>query len=306
MMELSPQPQRHAVLGLGGVGGLISTMLSAGGESVAAIVRNGPQERLALTLERSERDAVHGTARLVTTLEGAVDVLWITPKATQLRDALRSVASLRPRSIVPLLNGLDHVALLREMFGRDAVVPATISVEAEKVEVGRFRQSSPFVNLVLAEAGRAVLARPAGILAEFGVDVRYVEDEQTLLWAKLAFLAPFALATSATGESLGFVRDHPEWRARLESGIHEVVAVARACGASLDARGALEFIERGKPGMRSSMLKDIEAGREPELDAIGGAVLRAAQAHGVPVPTMRDLIERTRARIAPRGAAPNS
>ena len=284
----------------------IATMLAAAGDPVCAIVRSDPREQLAVTLERPGGAEIDGIVQTVTALDGAVDVLWVTTKTTQLRDALRSVASLQPRAVVPLLNGVDHIAVLRAMFGHDAVVPATISVEAEKIGVGRFRQSSPFVNLVLARAGSTTLARTVSLLTELGVDVRYVDDEQTLLWAKLSFLAPFALATSATGEPLGFVRDHPEWRARLESGIHEVAAVARACGASVDAHSALEFIERAKPGMRSSMLKDIEAGREPELDAIGGAVLRAAQVHGVEVPAIRDLIDRTRARIASRGTAPNS
>jgi 2-dehydropantoate 2-reductase len=38
------------------------------------------------------------------------------------------------------------------------------------------------------------------------------------------------------------------------------------------------------------MLRDAEAGRPLELDAIGGAVLRAAALHGVPVPTITMLV----------------
>ncbi len=293
----------HAVLGLGGVGGLIATLLSAGGHSVTAVVRSDPHEHMDVSLERPDGAIVRGSVRSVTALDGEIDVLWVTPKATQLRDALRAVSSLRPRLVVPLLNGIDHMPVLRDAFGSDAVVPATISVETEKLAPGRFRQSSPFINLTLAQNAKAVLAAATQTLAGFGVDVRYIDDEQTLLWSKLVFLAPLALTTSAAGEPLGYVRETPEWRERLETAVREVAAVALACGASVEAHGALELIGRAKPGMRSSMQKDVEAGREPELDAIGGTILRAARAHGIPVPTIEDLIERTRARVAARAAS---
>jgi len=295
--------QRHAVLGLGGVGGLIATLLSAGGHSVTAIVRSDPNERMDVSLERPDGAIVRGTIRSVTALDGGVDVLWVAPKAPQLRDALRTVASLRPSLVVPLLNGLDHMPVLRDAFGNGVLVPATISVESEKLAPGRFRQSSPFINLTLAQHAKAALAAATQTLAGFGVDVRYIDDEQTLLWSKLVFLAPLALTTSAAGEPLGYVRETPEWRERLEAAVREVAAVALACGASVEAHGALELIGRAKAGMRSSMQKDVEAGREPELDAIGGTILRAARAHGMPVPTIEDLIERTRARVAARAAS---
>jgi 2-dehydropantoate 2-reductase len=44
------------------------------------------------------------------------------------------------------------------------------------------------------------------------------------------------------------------------------------------------------------MARDVAAGHEPELDAIPGAVLRAAARHGIPAPTIEDLVERIRAR----------
>ena len=49
--------------------------------------------------------------------------------------------------------------------------------------------------------------------------------------------------------------------------------------------------------MRSSMWRDLEAGNEPELDAIAGAVVRAAERHGLGVPVTRDAIARVTARI---------
>ena len=59
--------------------------------------------------------------------------------------------------VVPLLNGVDHIEVLRQRFGADRVVPATIAVEAERVAPGQFVQRSPFVRLNLAASGEAAV-----------------------------------------------------------------------------------------------------------------------------------------------------
>jgi 2-dehydropantoate 2-reductase len=42
--------------------------------------------------------------------------------------------------------------------------------------------------------------------------------------------------------------------------------------------------------MRSSMQKDVEQHRAPELDAIAGPILRGAKRHGIEVPVTRKLV----------------
>ena len=71
--------------------------------------------------------------------------------------------------------------------------------------------------------------------------------------------------------------------------MREAVAVARAEGAPADEDTVLEELAAVHPTLRSSMQRDIAAGIPPELDAIPGAVLRAAERHGVPAPTIARL-----------------
>ena len=71
-----------------------------------------------------------------------------TVKATQLEDALRlaSPAVAPEASVVPLMNGVDHVARLRAQYG-DQVIPGAIRVESERVGAGHVVQRSPFVSI---------------------------------------------------------------------------------------------------------------------------------------------------------------
>jgi hypothetical protein len=101
------------------------------------------------------------------------------------------------------------------------------------------------------------------------------DDEAATLWSKLAVLAPIALVTTWTAAPMG--RPGPgtgtswwRWSARSSA--------ARADGVELDEAATVAILERVPDAMRSSMQKDAAAGRPIELDAIGGAILRAADA----------------------------
>ena len=118
---------------------------------------------------------------------------------------------------------------------------------------------------------------------------RFEADETSLLWRKLVMLAPMALNTTAAGKSVGELWADPESSRRFEESAREACAVARAMGAHVDAEETVRML-RGFPGtLRSSMQKDVAAGRPPELDAIAGPILRGGLAHGIPVPVTAGL-----------------
>jgi 2-dehydropantoate 2-reductase len=275
---------RHAVLGAGGVGLLVGGALARAGHDVLLLMSGDTLERYGGQLEVESRVLGDFTAhaRAAAALDAAVDVLWVTTKATQLDGALPLAAPtvVDVALVVPLLNGIDHLARLRERYAR--VVAGTIRVEAERVAPGRVRQTTPFLRMELAgEASLAETIRAAGI------ECSVRDDERTMLWDKLAFLAPLALATTALDAAYGAVRtDERYLRAR-----DETLAVAAAEGARVDAAALLAQADAAPATMRSSMQKDVDAGREPELDAIAGPILRGGVRHGIPTPATAELVE---------------
>ena len=285
---------RHAILGAGGVGGLIGVALATSGESVTVVLRAEALESYPPELWL-ESPLGSFTARVERTASVAVpyDVLWITVKATQLESALRSV-TVEPEklgAVVPLLNGIDHVALLRARFGHDRVIPASIGVETERVAPGRIIHRGMTVRLSFASMGEERLAATAEEFRKFGFSCQFVPDEMKILWTKLSFLAPFALTTSASGLTIGEVNRDPIWRSRLEAVVREVAAVGTASGTRLDAAAILPFFDKTPPGGRSSMQKDVAAGNPPEVDGIAGPILRRAEEHRIDVPVTRELAD---------------
>jgi 2-dehydropantoate 2-reductase len=280
----------HAVLGAGAIGGLVGTAVASLGEGVTVLVRpeSLPGYPANLSVERPS-GSITVPAKVAATLPNPVDVLWIATKTYQLKTALQAVQSL-PRCIVPLLNGVDHVEVLRTHFGRDRVLPATIAVEAERIAPGRFVQRSPFVNLNLAGSGEQVLGAIVARLRDLEFTCKFIQNEQTLLWSKLCFLGPFALVTSASGMNKGEIYADAEWKRKLISAIAEACAVAKASHAEVDA-AHIQAIADGLPsGIRSSMQKDLASRRQLELDAIGGPIVRGGEHYGIDVSNTAAMI----------------
>jgi 2-dehydropantoate 2-reductase len=124
--------------------------------------------------------SIPGPAKAAAKLENAVDLLWIATKAYQLDEALQSVRCV-PRCVVPLLNGVDHVEVLRRPFGRNRVVRGTIAVEAENIAPGNFVQRSSFANLNLSAAGESLLTDTVAESIGLGFSCNFIANEQTLL-----------------------------------------------------------------------------------------------------------------------------
>ena len=293
---------KHVMLGAGAIGGLVGTALAWLGEDVTVVIR---PEKLPgfpgnLLLERpSGPGSLTAPAKAVATLTQPADVLWIATKTYQLPTALEAVQAV-PGSVVPLLNGVDHIAALRARFGENRVVPATIAVEAERIAPGRFIQRSPFVRLNIASSSEPLLGAIVARLGDLGFTCQFIPNEQTLLWSKLCFLAPFALATSASGMNVGQILADGAWKQKLSSAIAEACAVANASGAEVDAAQIRAVFDSMPPAMRSSMQKDLAAGRQLELDAIGGPIVRGGERYGIDASTTADLMAAIRSKVGER------
>jgi len=289
---------KHAILGAGAIGGLMATALGYVGEDATLIVRAEKVHGYpsTLTLHQPER-TITAPAHVAAKLTEPVDVLWIATKTYQLESALNLIAT-SPRFIVPLLNGVEHIAVLRSRFGNDRVIPATIAVGADRKAEGEFVQGS-IVRLNVAASGEGLLGALLPTLQErVGFLCGFVANEQTLLWSKLCFLAPFALATSASGLDKGGIFADPEWKRRLYAAIEEATAVANASGAEVSAATIEKIMDPLPAAMRSSMAKDLMAGRKLELDAIGGPIVRGGAKYGIPTPVTKELMSEIEAKVS--------
>ena len=287
---------RLAVLGPGGVGGLLASVLAragslvvvlAGAETASAIERDG------LHLRSKRFGDFDVPVRTATRLSEPVDACLVTVKATQLHDAVDRVPAdaLGDGLVIPFLNGLEHIDVLRSVYPASSVAAATIRVEAVRDGPGVIRQTSPFVVIEIAASNenRERVERVASRLASAGFDVNVRDDELAMLWDKFVLLEPFALLTTHERANAGVIR--ATRRDEAEALMSEAIAVARADGVTLDRDALLKAFDSLPDSMESSMQRDQAAGRPLELDALGGALLRRARKAGLAVPVTARLVD---------------
>src|SRR3712207_1273140 len=104
---------RYAVLGAGGVGGLVGGALAKAGHPVTVLVRPSRSDEYSkwMSVQSETLGTFEAQVQVADRLDGQFDVVWVTVKATALEAALSAVApeKLGDGVVVPLLNGVDHV-----------------------------------------------------------------------------------------------------------------------------------------------------------------------------------------------------
>ncbi len=295
----------HAVLGPGGIGGLIGGALARAGAAVVVIPRSAQVATYprSLTVESVVLGDFEAPVSVLAVLDSPVDVLWVTVKNQQFTEALAAVspAAVRGSLIVPLMNGIDHVASLRDRFPDSAVIAGAIRTEAARVGPGHIvhrgwhtqdsvdgndpRFPRPVKPIQLAGPGqyRHRIEELAQELERAGVPCQVWDDENYLLWSKLSILCPYALAMTEMAGPLGAVRANAEVFDLMLACAEEILDVAAALGVQLDRMESLSMIDRFPDSMRVSMERDASAGLPIEIEAVTTPVLRAGADHGIPV-----------------------
>ena len=292
-----------AVLGLGGIGGMLVARTGALGVGTERAVEAVRERGLRLV---HGGETIRARPEATTRLEAPVSLLVIAVKSYDLPAALDRVApeALGGAVILPLLNGLEHVEMIRARVGEPPLTAVHAPHSVAAASIGRVSVSSPEPGVVVqtTHTGAAIraasrhmepedLADRLAPLAVPGIEVAVGGSEGDVLWEKAARLAVLASATVATRRSIGPLRSDPAWRPRLEAALAEACAVASADGVALDADAEWAIIEAMPDDLTTSAARDAASGGPTELDAIAGSVVRAGVRLGVPTPALRRLVE---------------
>lgn len=279
-----------AVLGPGAVGGVLAVGLVNAGVRVICVARQATAEVIrseGLSLRRGQ-EVVSARPDVTEALEEPADVLLVTVKAPALDEALERVAA-DVATVLPLLNGIEHIETLRTRLPDAHVVGASIGrIEAFLERPGVVIQPTPSVVMTVASD---IPPEAEELLRRSGTDVRVNGTADAVLWEKLARQAATAAVTSITQRTVGELRGDPEWRGRFREAVDEACRVAAADGVTLSPDAEWEIIEAMPPLLTSSTARDIAAGIPSELDAITGAAVRAGRRLGVETPVLTALYD---------------
>ena len=119
------------------------------------------------------------------------------------------------------------------------------------------------------------------------IDIQPQDDMNRERWQKFIFLSSMAGVNCMMREPIGKVLADPDTRAFYRKLMEECLAVGQKSGAKVPnswVDDRMTFSDNAPPGMKASMLHDLEAGNRLELDWLTGKVVSLGKELGVPTP----------------------
>lgn len=309
---------RIAIVGAGAVGGYFGARLAAAGADLGFLARGAHGRALrerGLRLFSPLGDLHLAPVRVLAPgdrPDRPAELVIVAVKMYDLEAAAAAMAPLLDEAslVLPLENGVEAAELLAPRVAPARVALGVAYIGGHIEAPGVIRHAGTLARLVFGPRDGApapALDRLARLCRRARIDHVKSGAMAVELWRKFVFLAPFAAITAFARAPAGVVREDPAHWARLVALVEEAVAVGRACGVPLAddlVADRLALIRSLPPGMRSSMLTDLEAGRPLELDWLLGAVVRLGERAGVSTPVSRDTLAALRPAAAGGAAQP--
>jgi len=293
---------RVAIMGAGGIGGLLGARLQSGGNDVHFIARGAHlaamrSDGLKLTSDHGDVHVPKVVAVDDATAVGPCDVVVF---AVKMPDAPSAAAAIKPlvgpdTLVVPYLNGVEATTILAEALGRQSVAGGIAYVSAVIDRPGVVRQTGTIQRFVHGELDGVKsdrMLRWHDALDSVGIESVVTDQIETEIWRKFVVLASFSGMTALTRKAIGPVREHPDVRLMLDRAVAEAVSVAVAHGIDFpdDVLGQLLALINTMPAsMKSSMQEDLERGKPLELPWLSGAVVRLGAEKGIEAPIHRSI-----------------
>lgn len=281
------------IQGAGALGAMYASQFHAAGKAQVAFVATG--ERYARL--KAHGVIVNGTRYTLPVLSPADDA----PPADLIIVALKdkdlpgAVGDLEGRVgehtlIISAMNGLDSESIIAERWGWDHVLYAyAVGTDATR-EGNTVNYVSPG-RIIFGEARNLSLSsrvrRVQALLDLGGIRHETPADMLRMLWWKFMVNVGVNQASALLNARYGVFHRSEHARVIMESAMREVIAIAEVAGIDLGPQDLADWhpiLNALHPDGKTSMLQDVEAGRQTEVDIFAGKVIALGKQHGVPTP----------------------
>jgi 2-dehydropantoate 2-reductase len=306
---------RVLIYGAGAVGLGLGSLLLAGGARVAFVGRAATVEALRRDgLDRAGRFGAYRAARgdfeaaetVAGLAPGGFDFVLVAVKSFDSEAAARELAAGREgigeRALfVVCQNGWGSAEIFAGALGKERLSGARIITGFVRPEPHRVEVTAHAEPVAIGSLFGGALERAEPLCAALragGLPAETTDRLAELLWAKLLYNGCLNALGALCGVPYGALAESPDTRALMGEIAEETFQVMEAAGyrtrypdSGAFLKALYEELLPPTAKHESSTLQDLRAGRRTEIDALNGAVVRLAEAHGIAVPTNRRLVE---------------
>lgn len=289
---------RLLIVGAGSTGGYLGGRLMEVGRNVTFLVR--PARATQLREQGLRITSPHGNAvlhpKIVTTadLKTTYDAVLLTVKGFQVQTALDDMApAVGPLTmIMSVLNGMLHMDALAARFSPDNLVGCALKVATILEDDGGIVQLNPLQDLAYGELDGSTTDRITALdqfMRAAPIGARLSPVIRREMWEKWILLAALGAATCLMRGTVGEIEARqggPDFTLRL---LDEIIAIASTVGEApsdgFTQAAKQQLTARGSP-LASSMFRDVQRGRDVEVEEILGDLVRRGTEAGLKAPLL--------------------
>lgn len=289
---------RIVVVGSGGTGGYFGARLAGAGEAVTFVARGAHLQAIrenGLTIRSAVEGEWRVRAHAVEHLDGhpVADLVLFCVKSFDTEDAAELVRPvLGPATgVLSLQNGIDNEDKIGRILGADHVMEGVAYVFSH-IEAPGVVAHHQLGRIVLGEMNGEISDRAlaaADVCKNAGIEAEVDSHIRRTLWRKYVFLVALSGATAVTRLPVKFVREVEVTRQLWQRQVEELLALASADGAGLEAdtmESCIQLLESLAPTNYSSLYQDLAQGKRLELEALHGHAVALGARYGVPTPSL--------------------
>ena len=288
-----PSIKTIAILGAGAMGGAYAAMLDTAEAFDTLFVARG---------QRAERLAKTGLIVNGRTLQLPVvqpdqatapaDLVIVALKDHHLKEALDDLKPFvgEHTTIISIMNGLESEAIIGEAYGPEKLL-LSIAVGIDALRDGnRISYSNPGKILFGETRNKEISPRVKQLqkaFAQAGIPCETPEDMRRTLWWKFMINVGMNQASAVMRAPYGVFQTSEDARALMRALMQEVITLARASDVNLsetDIEDWCAILQTLSPNGKTSMLQDIEAGRQTEVNVFAGKVVALGREHRIATP----------------------
>lgn len=287
------------VVGVGAVGGYFGAKLAKSGANVTFLARGKSFDILnSEDLKIKSFDGDFSLKVNVVDNLDSVDNIDLVLLCVKSYDTVKSVDQIssvinKDTIILSLQNGVENGEIIRRIVGFNNVLAGVVMILAEVVEPWTIDHSASG-KIIFGELDGMVYDRAEKITKIFDkaeIPNSFTTNIHKELWKKLVWNAAFNSTTTLTNSVTREVLSLPETKALAINVMEEVLEVANKIGYDIDSSLIEEYIRISQnPGFaKTSMFQDKSKGKQLEIDAINGAVIKFGDEYGVLTPYNKTL-----------------
>jgi len=292
---------RIAILGAGAMGSIFGAELTSKGIDTLLIDVDQPLiKRLndsGVVIRRAGKERqVRVRATEDPSSEAPVDVLLVFVKCWATRDAMALARPLLGSKtfVLSLQNGWGNGEEIARQVAENRILLGVTYHSGTVISPGIVDHTAVGTSYVGPHRGDEMTV--AGAIAETftmgGLPTEATPKIVDRIWRKLMLNVAANPVAALTGLRSGQLMQEPHLEQMMKTLAREAVAVACASGHAFDADETINYIRESLAAAGSataSMRQDVVAGRPTEIDVITGAIISAAQRHGIDVPLNRAI-----------------